>query len=299
MLDYKLVEACAEVIRFGSFEKAARALGLTQSAISQRVKLMEERFGQPVLVRAKPIVPTVAGQRLLAHYQSVRLLEQDLGSELPEVRAEGEFGQVTLAVNADSLATWFVDVPKLLFEKLGVLVHLVVDDESLNHHSLQEGNVLGAVSLRDRPIQGCRVRPLGSMRYFMVVSPEFQERYFKDGLTADALRACPAVNFSEHDELQNQFLHQYFGLNPGEFPAHTVPSSQGFVTLAEQGVAYAVVEQHQAEEGLRTGRLVRPCPFEIDRPLYWHHKTINSRLLDQVNDIVLSEARRHLPEIPQ
>ena len=297
MLDYKLVQACAEVIHCGSFEKAARALGLTQSAISQRVKLLEERFGQPLIVRSKPIAPTVAGQRLLAHYQSVRLLEQDLGDELPDLQADSGYGQVTLAVNADSLATWFVDVPKVLFEKLGLLVHLVVDDESLNHQSLQDGNVLGAVSLRDTPIQGCRVRALGRMRYVMVVSPKFNDRYFKNGVTADALKACPAVNFSEHDELQNQFLHQYFGLNPGEFPAHTVPSSQGFVILAEQGVAYAVVEQHQAEEGLRTGKLIRPCPFEIDRPLYWHHKTINSRLLNQVNEIVLSEARRHLPEI--
>jgi len=297
MLDYKLVQACAEVIHFGSFEKAARALGLTQSAISQRVKLLEERFGQPLIVRSKAIAPTAAGQRLLAHYQSVRLLEQDLGDELPDLQADSGYGQVTLAVNADSLATWFVDVPKVLFEKLGLLVHLVVDDESLNHQSLQDGNVLGAVSLRDTPIQGCRVRALGRMRYVMVVSPTFNDRYFKNGVTADALKACPAVNFSEHDELQNQFLHQYFGLNPGEFPAHTVPSSQGFVTLAEQGVAYAVVEQHQAEEGLRTGKLIRPCPFEIDRPLYWHHKTINSRLLNQVNEIVLSEARHHLPEI--
>lgn len=297
MLDYKLVQACAEVIHFGSFEKAARALGLTQSAVSQRVKLLEERFGQPLIVRSKPIAATAAGQRLLAHYQSVRLLEQDLGDELPDLQAEGGFGQVTIAVNADSLATWFVNVPKVLFEKLGLLVHLVVEDESLNHRSLQEGNVLGAVSLRDTPIQGCRVRALGLMRYVMVVSPAFNERYFRNGVTADALKTCPAVNFSEHDELQNQFLHQYFGLNPGEFPAHTVPSSQGFVTLAEQGVAYAVVEQHQAEEALKSGKLMRPCPYEIDRPLYWHHKTINSRLLNQVNDIVLSEARNHLPDI--
>ena len=299
MLDYKLVQACAEVIHFGSFEKAARALGLTQSAVSQRVKLLEERFGQPLIVRAKPISATVAGQKLLAHYQSVRLLEQDLGNEVPDMPLDSGFGQVTLAVNADSLATWFVDVPKLLFTKLGLLVHLVVGDESLNHRALQEGNVLGAVSLRDTPIQGCRVRPLGLMRYVMVMSPAFRDRYFKDGVTREGLRACPAVNFSEHDELQNEFLHRYFGLNPGEFPAHTIPSSQGFVTLAEQGVAYAVVEQHQAEEGLKSGKLVRPCLFEIDRPLYWHHKTINSRLLDQVNEIVLTEARRNLPAKPE
>lgn len=297
MLDYKLLQASAEVIRHGSFEKAARELGLTQSAVSQRVKLLEERLGQPVIIRAKPIAATVAGQRLLAHYQSVRLLEQELHEELPDIQSDGGFGQVALAINADSLATWFVDVPKHLFEQLGLLVHLRVDDESLNHEALQDGTVLGAVSMRANPIQGCRVRPLGLMRYVMVASPEFDERYFANGVSAESLRACPAVNFSEHDELQNQFLKQYFGLNPGEFPAHMVPSSQGFVTVAEQGIAYAVVEQHQAEEGLRAARLVRPCDYEIDRPLYWHHKTIQSRLLDKVNEIVISQARRFLPKI--
>ncbi|RCK46747.1 LysR family transcriptional regulator ArgP [Thalassospira profundimaris] len=297
MLDYKLLEASAEVIRHGSFEKAARELGLTQSAISQRVKLLEERLGQPVIIRAKPIAATAAGQRLLQHYQSVRLLEQELLDELPDIQSDGGYGQIALAVNADSLATWFVDVPKHLFEQLGLLVHLAVGDESLNHTALQDGTVLGAVSMRSTPIQGCRVRPLGLMRYVMVVSPDFNQRYFPNGVTAEALRACPAVNFSEHDELQNQFLKQYFGLNPGEFPAHMVPSSQGFVTVAEQGIAYAVVEQHQAEDALRAGRLIRPCPHEIDRPLYWHHKTIQSKLLDQVNEIVLSQARRFLPKI--
>jgi len=297
MLDYKLLQASAEVIRHGSFDKAARELGLTQSAVSQRVKLLEERLGQPVIIRAKPIAATSAGKRLLAHYQSVRLLEQELQDELPVIQTDGGFGQVALAVNADSLATWFVDVPKHLFERLGLLVHLSVDDESLNHTALQDGTVLGAVSMRPTPIQGCRVRPLGVMRYVMVVSPDFNERYFANGVTSAALRKCPAVNFSEHDELQNQFLKRYFGLNAGEFPAHTIPSSQGFVTVAEQGIAYAVVEQHQAEEGLKNGTLIQPCTHSIERPLYWHHKTIQSRLLDQVNDIVLTQARHFLPKI--
>lgn len=297
MLDYKLLQASAEVIAHGSFEKAARELGLTQSAISQRVKLLEERLGQPLIIRAKPIAPTAAGKRLLAHYQSVRLLEQELFTELPDIQSERGFGEVAMAVNADSLATWFVDVPKRLFDQLGLLVHLSVGDESHNHEALQDGTVLGAVSMRATPIQGCRVRSLGVMRYILVVSPEFNERYFRNGVTAAALRACPAVNFSRHDELQNQFLKHYFGLNPGEFPAHMVPSSQGFVTVAEQGIAYAVVEQHQAEEALKAGRLVQPCDHVIDRPLYWHHKTMQSRLLDQVNEIVLAEARRFLPQI--
>jgi LysR family transcriptional regulator (chromosome initiation inhibitor) len=133
------------------------------------------------------------------------------------------------------------------------------------------------------------------MRYIMVVSPEFAARYFPDGVTAEALRQCPAVNFSEHDELQNEFFARFFGLAPGEFPAHTMPSSQGFVTMAEQGIAYAVVEEHQARPGLETGKLVQPCDYLIERPLYWHHWNMESTLLARVNEIVRDAAHRHLP----
>jgi LysR family transcriptional regulator (chromosome initiation inhibitor) len=297
MIDYKLLEACAEVIRHGSFEKAARALGLTQSAISQRVKLLEDRIGQPVIMRTKPIAATQPGARLLQHYQRVRLLEQELRDDVPDLVEGTGFGHIALSVNADSLATWFVNVPEKLFNELGLLIDLKVEDEVITHQSLQSGRVLGAVSTREIPVQGCKVRPLGSMRYIMVVSPEFADKYFPQGVDSDALRRCPAVNFSEHDELQNQFLHRFFAINPGEFPAHTMPSSQGFVTMAEQGIAYAVVEEHQAAPGLAAGRLVQPCRHVIERPLFWHHWNMESRLLSRVNDIVRDEARQFLPPV--
>ncbi|WP_114088089.1 LysR family transcriptional regulator ArgP [Thalassospira profundimaris] len=294
MIDYKLLQACAEVIRHGSFEKAARALGLTQSAVSQRVKLLEDRIGQPLIMRTKPISPTQPGERLLQHYQRVHLLEQELRDDVPDVVEGGGYGHIALAVNADSLATWFQDVPKKLFDELSLLSDLKVQDEVLTHNLLQTGRVLGAVGTRDIPVQGCKLRALGSMRYIMVVSPGFAARFFPNGVTADALRACPAVNFSEHDELQNLFFYRFFGLEPGEFPAHTMPSSQGFVAMAEQGIAYAVVEEHQAEAGLAAGRLVQPCPHVIERPLFWHHWNMESRLLSRVTDIVCDEARRFL-----
>ncbi|HCP02988.1 MAG TPA: ArgP/LysG family DNA-binding transcriptional regulator, partial [Pseudomonas sp.] len=44
----------AAVVEQGGFERAAGVLGLSQSAISQRIKLLEARLGAPVLVRANP-----------------------------------------------------------------------------------------------------------------------------------------------------------------------------------------------------------------------------------------------------
>ena len=78
MFDYKLLAALAAVVEQAGFERAAQALGLSQSAISQRIKLLEARVGQPVLLRDTPPRPTELGQRLLNHVQQVRLLERDL-----------------------------------------------------------------------------------------------------------------------------------------------------------------------------------------------------------------------------
>jgi len=74
MLDYKLLHALAIVVECDGFERAGDVLGLSQSAVSQRIKALEVRLGQPVLIRSPHLAPTPAGQRLLTHYQQVYLL---------------------------------------------------------------------------------------------------------------------------------------------------------------------------------------------------------------------------------
>ena len=78
MLDYQSLFALAAVVREGSFERAARVLNVTPSAISQRIKGLEERLGQVVIHRGPPATGTPAGLRLMQHLDQVRLLEQSL-----------------------------------------------------------------------------------------------------------------------------------------------------------------------------------------------------------------------------
>ena len=108
MLDYAALHALAAVIREGSFDRAARALHVTPSAISQRVRLLEERVGCALVVRGQPCKPTDTGRRMCQHLDRVRLLEQELTDALPAMAPEGGARvPLPVAVNADSLATWF------------------------------------------------------------------------------------------------------------------------------------------------------------------------------------------------
>ncbi|SPZ33728.1 chromosome replication initiation inhibitor protein [Agrobacterium tumefaciens] len=61
MLDYPAMRAVALVAQTGSFEKAAQVLCVTPSAVSQRIKQLEERLGVVLIVRGNPCVATEKG----------------------------------------------------------------------------------------------------------------------------------------------------------------------------------------------------------------------------------------------
>ena len=131
MLDYASLAALGAVIREGSFERAAGVLGMTASAVSQRVRGLEERLGAVLVVRGQPWLPTDLGRMLCAHLDRVQLLEVDLAPAL--AGRDGKSGTpltLRLAVNADSLATWFPEAAAAFGRETGISLDLILDDEA-------------------------------------------------------------------------------------------------------------------------------------------------------------------------
>src|SRR5919108_2093152 len=164
MLDYGSLAAVAAVVREGSFDRAAIALGVTASAVSQRVRALEERLGSVLIVRSQPCTATPAGARICAHVERVRLLEGEMVADLPALFSEADAKgppTVRIAVNRDSLGTWFVPALAGFAARSGALVDLVLDREELTTDRLRSGEVLAAVTDDASPVQGCRKLSLG------------------------------------------------------------------------------------------------------------------------------------------
>ncbi|BBD09224.1 LysR family transcriptional regulator ArgP [Desulfovibrio ferrophilus] len=285
MLDYKLLEALSCVVTEGGFERAARVLHLTQSAVSQRVRLLEEQTGQILVARSTPPVPTPAGRQLLKHYRQVRILEGDLNMDAnQEGSSDNGFNQtVAVAVNADSLATWFLPAVQPFIQEHQVLLDLCVDDQDETHKLLKDGDVVGCVSARSEPMQGCRVEVLGGMEYRLVATPEFARRWFPHGLTVEAVRRAPAVTFNRVDESINVILRNVFGHLPGAYPTHYVPSSEQFVTAIAGGWGYGTLPEQQSTELLATEKLVDLAPVHpMPVTLHWHCWNLDSPLLAEL-----------------
>lgn len=291
MLDYAALAALAAVVREGSFERAAAALHVTPSAVSQRIRALEERVGCALVVRGQPCRATGTGQRLCRHVDHVRLLEQELQGTLPALAPDG-ITRVALpvAVNADSLATWFAPAIAAYAADAPVLLEVVVDDQDHTAEWLRSGAVLAAVSGTARPAAGCDSRPLGSMRYLAAASPAFMARHFAGGVGAGSLARAPSLVFNTKDDLQARWVRRLCHRHV-ELPRHALPSPEAFVTAARAGMGWGLQPQALIAAHLRDGTLVELVPdTPLDVPLHWQQARAASGLLDGLGRAVQAAA---------
>jgi len=302
-VDYRGLAALDAVIEYGSFDKAAAALAITQSAVSQRLRLLENSAGELLIVRSQPPVATPAGQRLIAHYRQVRLLEATLLQQ-PE---QGSYRpEIALAVNADSAATWLQEAVTPLMLRGDCMLQIRLDDQDHTLTMLREGRVFGCVTSETAKVAGTSATPLGTMRYQCVASPAFAQRWFPDGLHAAAVQTAPLLIFDRKDGLQSRFIAQATGYT-GALPHHALSSSEGFLRFIAAGLGYGMLPVLQCEQALRDGTLVDLAAAQVgaqlgaqvraqvlDVPLFWQHWDIDTPYTRALSDNLISTARRCL-----
>jgi LysR family transcriptional regulator (chromosome initiation inhibitor) len=289
-----LARTLAAVVDAGTFEAAAADLSITPSAVSQRVKQLEQRLGRVLVVRAKPVHPTEAGAAVVRLARQLALLEHDaLAAFGAGDAASARPTTVPLAVNADSLGTWFLPALARIAEQHPVVFDLHRDDQDFTAELLESGTVMGAVTSRAAPVAGCLVRPLGVMRYTAVATPAWVARWAPGGADASVLAEAPRVDFDRRDDLQAEYL-RLMGTDAAEPPRHYVPASNDFATAVKLGLGWGLLPGFQCDEELADGRLVTLGGPPVDVPLYWQQWNLGSPLLDAIAEGITSEARRAL-----
>ncbi|MCU0829398.1 MAG: LysR family transcriptional regulator ArgP [Tabrizicola sp.] len=292
MLDPAQLAALAAVHRRGSFDLAAAELHVTPSAISQRIKALEEVAGTLLIRRGQPCAATEAGLRLIRHHDEITLLERQLASDLPGLAA----GPATLriAVNADSLATWVI--PALAATE-GFLFDLVIDDQDVSQDWLRRGEVVAAITSHPGPLQGCDTVPLGRLRYRATASPAYMNRWFPLGATPDALVQAPALTFSDKDRLQDRWVGRQIGdkARRATFPSHRMASSQAFVDACLAGLGWGLNPEPLVQHHLADGTLVELVSNSpLDVPLHWQFTRLAAPALAGLTRAVRSAAARSL-----
>ena len=293
--DPDALECLAAIVEEGGFEKAAQRLSITQSAVSQRLRALEVQVGTPLIVRSRPLKPTAAGLLLLKHTKQLRLLRADLDGELRKLapglgRGGREEERVSIAINADSIATWALPALDDLMRQ-GLPLEIITDDQDFTHERLREGQVLGCVTTLPQALRGCRVVPLGAMPYVLVAEAGFARAHCPQGITPANFRDITLIAFNRKDDMQADFVGRALGLPAVTPPQVFVPSSEGQLRAVRAGWGASVVPELMAREGLRSGELVQLNPeLSVPVSLYWHCWNLESGVLDALTQALTRAA---------
>jgi LysR family transcriptional regulator (chromosome initiation inhibitor) len=292
-LDYRALAVLDAVASHGSFEKAATALGISQSAVSQRIKALEDAAGRLLIVRGQPAVPTGLGQRLVSHHRSVKLMEAALDIDLGN---KVSMPEISLAVDAASLATWFPLSLQPLLSPPRCQLNIQQATRDMALHLVREGSVFGSIAAAqphgEHTANGPEVTPLGKLRYVCVATPVFAGHWFGDGFAIEAARLAPAVVCDR--DMMTGFLREVLDLD-GPYPHHTVPLSPASAECIHGGLAYGLMPLSQATRPLADGRLVDLAPGQhVDVALNWHAWNLDTPFTRALSEQIIATARRCL-----
>ncbi|WP_333617693.1 LysR family transcriptional regulator ArgP [Dietzia sp.] len=302
------------VVDEGTFEAAAITLGVTAPAVSQRIRALEDGAGRVLVRRDKPVLPTEAGETLLRTARQMLHLEQVLAVELDSSDSvlyddDGADSRgaplphlsVPIAVNADSLSSWFLDALHAAGFGPRVVFDIRREDEAHSTELLRRGEVMAAVTSDRTRVQGCRVVRLGAIRYLACVSPELAEHYgLSEGMDRlqrnRILRQIPFVDFDDRDDMQSAYFRALVGTEPAA-PRHAIPATSEYIRAVTLSMGWGLLTEQQAEPLLSDGRIVSIAPEKPHTvPLYWQHWKVRSTVLDRITEAVLDTAHELLPQ---
>jgi LysR family transcriptional regulator (chromosome initiation inhibitor) len=297
--DPAALECLAAIIEEGGFERAAQRLNVTQSAVSQRLRALEAQVGSVLIVRSRPLRPTSAGQLLLKHTKQLRLLRADLERDLHELAPSAPGGpredeRVSIAINADSIATWAMGaLHDLVRQRLPL--EIIVDDQDFTQEWLRSGQVLGCVTTLKQALRGCKMVPLGAMHYVAVASASYAQQYLPHGLTPHNFRDVSFLSFNRKDDMAPEFVARAFGLKRVALNHLFVPGSEAQMRAVAAGWAVGVMPELMAREALQSGDLVNLAPgHSLPIQLYWHCWNLESVVLDALTSALTSTAAQAL-----
>ena len=252
-----------------------------------------------LLVRSRPLKPTAAGRLLIKHAMQMRLLRADLDTDLrdltPDSGASREEDRISIAINADSIATWALPALGELVSE-GLPLEIITDDQDFTHEWLREGQVLGCVTTLKQALRGCKVLPLGAMHYVAVAGRDYALAHCPQGLHAHNFRQIPFIAFNRKDDLQAEFVRRALGLRRVTLSQRFVPSSEGQVRAALAGWGATVVPELQVRSLLANGELVNLSPaVTLPVNLYWHCWNLNSVVIDRLTSALAQGAAQALP----
>ena len=255
MDDFKRMAIFAQVVEHGSMSGAARALGMSPSAVSQQLRQLEREGGVTLLHRTtRQLTLTDAGSRFHAQCAAMCAAAAQARAELAAER-DVPSGELRIAAPvgfarhiAPALGGWLASQPALR-------LLLLVDDAPID---LVQGRVDLAIRFGDLRDSSWAARRLGHMPWWLCAAPQWLAQ---QGLPEHPAQLAGARWLGMNGRFAWECRH------PHEAPYHwrlqpMIASNNhwSLQQMCEAGLGPALLAAMDVSEAVQQGRLQRLLP---------------------------------------
>ena len=239
--DLRDLRLLVAIIEEGSIAAAARRAHLSVSALSERMKALEQSAGVSLLARtARGSVPTEAGMEVASYARAV-LLQADRLDAAVAAWQHDEGGEIRALTNSNAIASFLAEpLARFLARHPAVILHLreALSDEVAKCVRADEADIGIAAGTAD--LSGLNVQPFRRDRLVLLVPPEHKLLRRRRVALSDALDE-PFVGLDEGAAIQIYIAEHAARLGRALQPRIRLRSFDGVGRFVAAGAGVAVV----------------------------------------------------------
>ncbi len=243
------------VVENSGFSAAARALGISKSAVSKRINKLEAQLGVRLLHRTtRKLSLTEAGERYFEHASRALAAARQAEDAVTELQGEPQ-GNLKIS-SPMSFGRLHVAplIPKLLQRHPKLQIDLVMDDRKVD---LVAGGFDVAIRAGNLPASTLIARKLAPLRQVLCASPDYIDRYGRPGSPAE-LSSHNCVLYSYSSDANEWTLIGESGPETVTVSgSYQVNNSEALLEALREGVGIGRLPTFVAGPDLKTGRLVK------------------------------------------
>ncbi|AOG25017.1 LysR family transcriptional regulator [Acidovorax sp. RAC01] len=258
MDDLRRMAVFAGVVQHGSMTGAARALGMSPSAVSQQVRLLERDGGVTLLHRStRKLALTEAGERYHAQCAAMCAAADQARAELAASR-DAPSGELRLSAPVGFARHVAPALGPLLAEHPALRLRLLVDDAPIDLISARVDLAVRFGRLAD---SNWAARRLGALQWWLCASPGWMAQHGVPE-TPDALLAHTWLGFARAGGGLLLELHGAHGATRSLRVEPRIASNNqlSIQQMCEAGLGLALMGSVDVQDALAQGRLVRLLP---------------------------------------
>ncbi len=250
LLDPQLL-AFEAIVSKGTVHAAAESLFLTQTAVTQRLRLLEQKMQTTLFIRSRRgMLLTAEGEQL--HRYCQRVTEMG-GAVLANIQGAGVLSDLRMKIAGPSSIMRSRIIPQCqpILKKFPKLhMSFLIDDTFDISQQLKSGAV-DFVSVRPEQVtQEMKNKPLAPEHYLLVCSTNWKHRKLSDIIKNEKI-----IDFDQNDQMTFSYLNKYGLLNGIQSERHFVNNTESIAQLFIAEFGYGVLTKEFAAPYIQTGGL--------------------------------------------